>query len=149
MITELERDPTAELVTPAVALTGEQLVKFRENKLVSPASGTTVVFDVNHNALYFSKTVLPFMRKAGDHTVYRHIGLYGYRVAGLQRYIALPASRLETLEGLEQLRALEHGMKIKIALVDYQGRTHGSIDAPGDVAVTEDIIAREGELVPG
>ena len=58
-----------------------------------------------------------------------------------------PIAPLEAAEGLEQLRALENGMKIRVALVDYKGRTHGSIDAPEDVALVESIIAREGELV--
>ena len=61
--------------------------------------------------------------------------------------MTLTPTPLEITEGLEQLRPLEHGMKIRVAIVDYQGRTHGSVDAPEDVAVIEAIIAREGELV--
>ena len=48
---------------------------------------------------------------------------------------------------MEQLRALEHGMVVRVAVVDYRGRTHWSIDAPGDVAIAENIIKREGELL--
>ena len=61
--------------------------------------------------------------------------------------MTLAPSPLEQAEGLEQLRALEHGMVVRIAVVDYRGRTHWSIDAPGDVAVAENIIKREGELL--
>jgi 3-deoxy-manno-octulosonate cytidylyltransferase (CMP-KDO synthetase) len=136
-------------VTPAVCLEGEGLREFARHKIDSPASGTTVVFDVNRHALYFSKTVIPYVRKAGHTSIHRHIGLYGFRRDSLERYVALPPSPLEMCEGLEQLRALEHGMKIRIAIVDYRGRSHGSIDSPADVKLVEDIIAREGELLSG
>ncbi len=147
MIAEMERDPAADIVTPAVRLDDEALAAFKQHKQTNPASGTSVVFDQNFNALYFSKTIIPYIRKQGAASIYRHIGLYGYRRRGLERYVTLTPTPLETAEGLEQLRPLEHGMKIRVAIVDYQGRTHGSVDAPDDVAVIEGIIAREGELV--
>ena len=147
MIDEMIIDRTPELVTAAVRLEGAALDEFVEQKKVRPGSGTTVVFDVNKNALYFSKTILPHIRNAGHTHIYRHIGLYGYRRAGLERYVALKPSPLEQAEGLEQLRALEHGMVIRVATVDYRGRTHWSIDAPGDAAIAEAIIEREGELL--
>ncbi len=147
MIAEMEAAPDAEIVTPAVRLEGEALESFRHHKLTSPASGATVVFDANRNALYFSKAVIPYLRHKGFASVYRHVGLYGYRRSGLEKYIALPPTPLEQTEGLEQLRALEHGMKIRIVIVDYKGRTHGAVDSPEDVAVVEAIIAREGELI--
>lgn len=147
MIAEMQTAHDADIITPAVRLDGAALEAFRAHKALSPASGSSVVFDVNRNALYFSKSVLPFMRKPASSAVYRHIGLYGYRRDVLARYIALAPTPLEMAEGLEQLRALEHGMKIRVCVVDYKGRTHGSVDAPDDVPVIEDIIAREGELV--
>jgi 3-deoxy-manno-octulosonate cytidylyltransferase (CMP-KDO synthetase) len=147
MIAEMESAPEADIVTPAVRLEGATLDAFRTHKVTTPASGATVVFDVNRNALYFSKAIIPHLRKEGFASVYRHVGLYGYRRRGLEKYITLPPSPLEQTESLEQLRALENGMKIRIAIVDYKGRTHGAVDAPEDVAVVEAIIAREGELV--
>jgi 3-deoxy-manno-octulosonate cytidylyltransferase (CMP-KDO synthetase) len=148
MIDEMILDPVPDIVTPAARLGGAVLDEFLEQKKATPASGTTVVFGRSRNALYFSKAVLPYMRKAGHTEVYRHIGLYGYRKASLARYVQLAPSPLEQTEGLEQLRALEHGMAIRIAIVDYKGRTHWSIDAPADVTIAEQIIAREGELLP-
>jgi 3-deoxy-manno-octulosonate cytidylyltransferase (CMP-KDO synthetase) len=148
MIDEMILDPLPDIVTPAVRLDGAALDEFLEQKRSAPASGTTVVFGRSRNALYFSKAVLPYMRKAGHAAVYRHIGLYGYRRASLARYVQLAPAPLEQTEGLEQLRALENGMTIRIAIVDYKGRTHWSIDAPEDVQVAERIIAREGELLP-
>ncbi|MDE1900073.1 MAG: 3-deoxy-manno-octulosonate cytidylyltransferase [Alphaproteobacteria bacterium] len=147
MLDAMRAAPDADIVTPAVRLDGAALDAFRAHKAVSPASGCTVVFDTQHNALYFSKSVIPFLRNPDAAAIYRHIGLYGYRRRGLDRYVTLTPTPLETAEGLEQLRALEHGMKIRIAIVDYRGRTHGSVDAPEDVPIIESIIAREGELV--
>ena len=147
MIAEMEAAPDADIVTPAVKLEGETLEAFKKQKLVTPASGSSVVFDAQRNAMYFSKAVIPYMRNAGTASVYRHVGLYGYTRKGLEKYIRLAPTPLEQAEGLEQLRALENGMKIRIAIVDYRGRTHGSVDAPEDVAVIEEIIAHEGELV--
>ena len=123
------------------------LEEFLARKQATPASGTTVVFDRKKDALYFSKTVIPYVRKEGHAGIYRHIGLYGYRKASLARYVELAPAPLEQTEGLEQLRALENGMAVRVAIVDYRGRTHWSIDAPEDVAVAEAIIAREGELL--
>jgi len=55
---------------------------------------------------------------------------------------------LEKAEQLEQLRALENNIPIRVVEVDYRGRSHGSIDTPQDIAFVENIIAKEGELVP-
>ncbi|MDR3424977.1 MAG: 3-deoxy-manno-octulosonate cytidylyltransferase [Alphaproteobacteria bacterium] len=147
MIAEMENAPDADIVTPAVKLEGATLEAFCKHKQTTPASGATVVFDTNRNALYFSKTVIPHMRHQGFASIYRHVGLYGYRRGGLEKYINLQPTPLEQTEGLEQLRALENGMKIRVVIVDYKGRTHGAVDAPEDVPVIEAIIAREGELV--
>lgn len=136
-----------DIVTPATKLDDTMLANLAESKKANPASGTTVVFDAKRNALYFSKMILPYVRETGHISVYRHIGLYGYRRDALERYVNLAPSPLELTEGLEQLRALENGMKVRIVAVDYQGRTHASVDAPDDVKIVEEIIAREGELV--
>jgi 3-deoxy-manno-octulosonate cytidylyltransferase (CMP-KDO synthetase) len=147
MIEELKKTPSAEIVTPAVKLEEKELTDFRQHKISTPASGSTVVFDRDKNALYFSKAIIPYMRNKGVASIYRHVGLYGYRRDSLARYVKFSETPLEQAEGLEQLRALEHGMKIRVCVVDYKGRTHGSVDALEDVALVEAIIKREGELV--
>ena len=146
MVRDLANDKSVDIVTPAVELDDAALTKLKLHKMETPASGTTVVFDGNRNALYFSKNIIPYQRRKGFSSVYRHIGLYGYRKQSLARYIALKPGALEMTEGLEQLRALEHGMSIRVTVVDYKGRTHGSVDSLEDVAVVEGIIAAEGEL---
>ena len=74
-------------------------------------------------------------------------GTYAYRYETLEHYLSLKPTPLEQAESLEQLRALENGMPIKIAIVDYRDRTPWSVDNPEDIGIVEKIIAREGELV--
>ena len=98
--------------------------------------------------MYFSKNVIPFRRKPGEGApTYQHIGLYGYRRDALERLVALEPTPFELTESLEQLRALENGIPIRVVLTDYRGRSAWSVDAPEDAERVEAIIAREGELV--
>jgi 3-deoxy-manno-octulosonate cytidylyltransferase (CMP-KDO synthetase) len=147
LIDELNRSPDVDIATPAIALDAGSLNELRKMKEKSPSSGTTVVFDQFRNALYFSKAIIPFRRSDAHASVHRHIGLYGYRRRGLERFVALAPTPLEMTEGLEQLRALENGLIVRVVVVDYKGRTHGSIDTPDDIPIVESIIAREGDLV--
>ncbi|MEQ9556253.1 MAG: 3-deoxy-manno-octulosonate cytidylyltransferase [Rhodospirillales bacterium] len=139
-------DPDVRIATPAVALGDAQLAALEAHKKDSPASGTTVVLDNRSNALYFSKAIIPF-RRAATVPVHRHVGIYGYRRETLAGLVDLPESALEKTEGLEQLRALENGIPIRVVPVDYAGRTHWSVDSPADLAAAEDLIVREGELL--
>lgn len=86
-------------------------------------------------ALYFSRAVIP----AGTGPHYHHIGLYTYRRAALERFVALPPGVLERRESLEQLRALEAGMRIDVALVDTLPL---GVDTPADLARAREILAR-------
>ncbi|ASP34527.1 3-deoxy-manno-octulosonate cytidylyltransferase [Labrenzia sp. VG12] len=147
MVEEFDSADRFDIVTPAVRLDDNALAAFMEHKKDNPSSGTTVVFDGKKNALYFSKQVIPYLRKKDAASVHRHIGLYGYTRAGLKAYVGLQESLLERTEGLEQLRALENGLVVRVTLVDYRGRTHASVDNKGDIELTEQIIDREGELV--
>jgi 3-deoxy-manno-octulosonate cytidylyltransferase (CMP-KDO synthetase) len=80
-------------------------------------------------ALYFSKAVVPW--GPGPH--YEHIGLYAYRRAALDRFVALPRGVLERREHLEQLRALEAGMRISVSLIDPEW-LGVQVDTPADLA---------------
>ncbi|WP_421788895.1 3-deoxy-manno-octulosonate cytidylyltransferase [Hyphobacterium sp.] len=147
--TLMRSDSSIRMATPAVKMPPDTETKFRAAKAAGEVGGTTVVFDRQMNALYFSKTVIPFQRNAEAGTpTWQHIGLYGYRADTLREIVSLEPSPLEKAESLEQLRALENGIGIKIVEVDYSGRSAWSVDAPSDVAEVEAIIAREGELVP-
>ncbi len=74
------------------------------------------VFDNNFNALYFSRCPIPYERNANKAPYYAHIGIYGYKKESLIKMTQLPQSYLEKQESLEQLRALQNGMKIKVAI---------------------------------
>lgn len=87
-------------------------------------------------ALYFSRAAVP----AGEGPLYHHIGIYGFRREALARYVALPPSALERREKLEQLRALEAGMRIDVALVDTVPL---GVDTPEDLARIRAIMAAE------
>lgn len=85
-------------------------------------------------ALYFSRLPVPY----GEGALYHHIGLYAYRREALERFVALPPSVLERRESLEQLRALEAGMRIDVALVDS---VPFGVDTPADLAQARQLMA--------
>lgn len=92
-----------------------------------------VVLDEKGYALYFSRSPIPgrHRAKAGAPSPYLlHIGIYGYSLRFLRRFVGLPTGRLERAEGLEQLRALEHGEKIKVSVVRW--KSGGGVDTMRD-----------------
>ena len=76
------------------------------------------VFDVDNYAMYFSRSKIPYERNAGKSKIYGHLGIYGYKREALFKMTKLPQTSYEQAESLEQLRALQNGMKIKVAVVD-------------------------------
>ena len=76
------------------------------------------VFDVNNYAMYFSRSKIPYERNAGKSKIYGHLGIYGYKREALFKMTKLPQTSYAQAERLEQLRALQNGMKIKVAVVD-------------------------------
>jgi len=138
--------PNADIITPVTQLSWDELDQLRDHKKQTPFSGTTATIDANGRALWFSKNIIPAIRKENRthplSPVYRHIGIYGYKRASLEKYIALAPSFYEDLEGLEQLRALENGMTIQTVVVDYKGRpAMTGIDSPEDLRRAEQLLA--------
>lgn len=133
-------DPTTDIAT---------LVKpFTESdgwEALSNPNSPKVVVGKNMEALYFSRSVIPYLRgkEVGEwlksHTYYKHIGLYAYRTGVLRGITQLPQSSLEIAESLEQLRWLENGFKIKVGVTNVE--TIG-IDTPEDLARAEEFLAR-------
>ena len=76
------------------------------------------VFDVNNYAMYFSRSKIPYERNTGKSKIYGHLGIYGYKREALFKMTQLPQTTYEMAESLEQLRALQNGMKIKVAIVN-------------------------------
>lgn len=149
LVEEMQRDSSVQIATPAARLSKEQYESMLRSKERGIVSGTTVTFDGARNALYFSKGIIPFVRTApagAESPVYQHIGVYAYRTEALKKYISLPVGQFEAVEQLEQLRALENGIPIRVVQVSLRGRTMWSVDNPEDVPRCEEIIGQEGEL---
>jgi 3-deoxy-manno-octulosonate cytidylyltransferase (CMP-KDO synthetase) len=99
-----------------------------------------VVIDRRGDALYFSRSRIPALARPEHPPRYwQHVGLYAYRRAFLLEYVRLPQTPAELAEGLEQLRALEHGHRIRVALVE--GWESVPVDVPADVAAVEARLA--------
>lgn len=97
------------------------------------------VTDDKGYALYFSRSKIPYERNEGFSKIYGHLGIYGYKREALLRMTNMPQSTLEMAESLEQLRALQAGMKIKTSVVDF---TPVGIDTPDDLKKFEEIISQ-------
>lgn len=150
LVEAMTKDSSIEIATPATRLSHDQLQRMSAMKQAGIVSGTTVTFSKSGDALYFSKGIIPFIRalpRDGEPPVFQHIGVYAYTPDSLRRYNALPIGIFEEAEQLEQLRAIENGMKIRVVQVSMRGRTMWSVDNPQDVARVEEIIRAEGELV--
>lgn len=156
LIEAWRKEPDGDVFTPCVHLDWNEYDRMIEAKKTTPYSGTTVLVDKNDYALAFSKTTIPSIRdpeKARQFLplspVRRHVGLYAYTYGALETYMKLEPSAYEPgyIEGLEQMRFLENGMKIKVVPVDYRGRkTSSGVDSPEDVERVERIIAEYGEM---
>ncbi len=100
------------------------------------ASAVKVVTDLSGHALYFSRARIPFPRHGNAPAVRprKHVGIYGYQRDALLRFAELPPSPLEQVEALEQLRALENGIRIRVL---EGGRPAPGVDTPEDLARVE------------
>ncbi|MCF6328395.1 MAG: 3-deoxy-manno-octulosonate cytidylyltransferase [Henriciella sp.] len=144
-----------DLVTPVVQLSWDDLDEIRARKKLTPFSGTTCIMRADGEALWFSKTILPSIRKEAQlrqqsdmSPVWRHIGLYGYKRGALEQFVSLPEGHYEALEGLEQLRFLENGMRVRAIPVTPSANAMWGIDTPEDAAHAEALIAKNGDPAP-
>ena len=132
----MQRDPAVGMATLSLPLSDPE-------EMLSPGV-VKVVVDAAGDALYFSRCPIPFVRSARGGALdaartamelgiaRKHVGLYVYRREALERFAALAPCALEEAEGLEQLRALHHGMKIRVAAMPSS--TGGvAVDTPEDL----------------
>ena len=108
-----------------------------------------VVTDLTGHALYFSRALIPYRRGGGVSPLCRaHVGIYAFTAAFLERFARLAPGRLEGEEALEQLRALEHGVRIRVADTAYRGF---GIDTPEDLERARALLAsgRDRHAVSG
>jgi 3-deoxy-manno-octulosonate cytidylyltransferase (CMP-KDO synthetase) len=102
-----------------------------------------VILSETMDAIYFSRSVIPFFRDAAPgewsmkHDYYKHIGLYGYRASTLMHLTRIPQSSLELAENLEQLRWIENGLRIRCAVTPWESI---SIDTPEDLKRAEKLL---------
>lgn len=142
------------VATPAVALSWDELDNLRENKKTTPFSGTTVVMNHDQQALWFSKNIIPAMRKEAKlreqntlSPVHQHIGLYGFKLEALRTFVSLPESEYEGIESLEQLRLLENNIYIYVEKVSYGDHpVLPGIDTPEDLQRTETLLKKMGRI---
>ncbi len=111
VIRNVKEDDNADISTLIRILTDEE--EINNPNLVK------CVTDKNGFALYFSRSKIPFERNLGFATFYGHLGIYGYKRKALEAMTTLAQTPLEQTESLEQLRALENGMKIKTSIVNF------------------------------
>mgnify|MGYP000874981819 FL=1 len=117
-----------------------------EEDFTNPAV-VKVVTDQRGYALYFSRSLIPYPRYAGeDFAIYKHIGLYAYRKEFLLRYASLPQTPLEKAESLEQLRVLENGYRILVLGTNYQCI---GVDTPEDLARVRTMLAQKPSRMAG
>lgn len=144
VIAPFAKDPNLHMATMANPLTIPE-------DLFNP-NIVKVVLNRQQHALYFSRAAIPYHKHLGmhdpqfpmpEHPYYKHIGIYAYRKSFLLAYAAEPPSALETVEGLEQLRALDMGTKIYVGLTHH---TSIGVDEPGDLEKARAFLASEGRV---
>ncbi|MBM9536337.1 3-deoxy-manno-octulosonate cytidylyltransferase [Desulfobulbus alkaliphilus] len=108
---------------------------------ISDPNHVKTVFDCHHNALYFSRSPIPFQRDPGagvQPTYYKHLGFYAYRKGFLVTFVGLPEGQWERFEKLEQLRALEFGYTIRVVLSDHDSV---EVDTPDDLLRVKKLLS--------
>ena len=137
----IQREPLEKLVRlfeDDSVQVGSLMRKITSKEELNASSSVKVVVNKNNDALYFSRSVIPFV---ANNTVkaqhYLHIGVYGFRKETLLRFTAWPAGELELAEKLEQLRYLENGVPIRMALVDFKSV---AIDTPEDLEKAKTLL---------
>lgn len=130
-------DPSTEIATLGKP--------FESMDAVRNVNSPKIVVDNHNYAMYFSRSIIPFVRGVDENDWLRHypflkhLGLYAYRAEVLKRITALPQSSLEKAESLEQLRWLQNGFRIKVAITNAE--TVG-IDTPDDLKRAEEILSK-------
>jgi 3-deoxy-manno-octulosonate cytidylyltransferase (CMP-KDO synthetase) len=148
LIARMANDRDALVATPAMRLRSEEVRLLQAEEAAGRVGGTTVVTDAQGYALYFSKRLIPHLPEraldAEMSPVRLHVGVYAYRPEALELYAATPASELELLEGLEQLRFLAAGVRVGVVDVATPPFALRELNNPEDVAPIEQALAEAG-----
>lgn len=148
LVERMVADPRLSVCTPAVTCSPSLLDTLLADQAAGRVGGTTVVFDADLDALYFSKRVIPYVpvgqAAAASAEVHMHMGVYAYRPEALSAYVTTSPSRLEELEGLEQLRFLHCGIRIGIVLCRSPDWDVIELNNPEDLPLIEAILEARG-----
>jgi 3-deoxy-manno-octulosonate cytidylyltransferase (CMP-KDO synthetase) len=148
LIARMDQDRDALVATPALRLRSDEVRKLQAEEAAGRVGGTSVVTDDQGHALYFSKRLVPYLPSAALHfelsPVRLHVGVYAYRRGALERYAATPASELETLESLEQLRFLAIGVPVAVVDVATPPFALRELNNPEDVEAIEQALIEAG-----
>jgi 3-deoxy-manno-octulosonate cytidylyltransferase (CMP-KDO synthetase) len=145
VITRLVNEPDLKVATPVIPCRGDTLHHLILDRADGRVGGTTVVFNRFGRALYFSKNIIPFIPEGSEDdfdAVHLHLGIYGYRRDALISYASAPASHLERLEGLEQLRFLDMGIGIGTVVCEPPDGTMIELNNPSDTAPVQQELQR-------
>jgi 3-deoxy-manno-octulosonate cytidylyltransferase (CMP-KDO synthetase) len=141
----LEPDMISELVgpfsNPAISVT--TLARSIDAISAQSPDIVKVVLDRDNNALYFSRAAIPFPRENESPRFYGHIGLYAFRYNTLQKFVSLPAGRLEAIEKLEQLRLLENSIPIHVVITSH---ISFGVDRPEDIEKVKSLLEKSGSM---
>ena len=134
LIAEFVADKNLQMATVAT--------EFADTAEINNPNNVKVVLDKNNNALYFSRSLIPYPRNAGKSKVFKHIGIYAYRRNFLLHYAKMDSTPLEQAESLEQLRALENGYKIRV----IKSKCHFvGVDTEEDLKLVNEIYQRDNQ----
>jgi 3-deoxy-manno-octulosonate cytidylyltransferase (CMP-KDO synthetase) len=134
LVRDLQRDRNLEMITAAHP--------FEDSRDAQSTHQVKVVLNQSGDALYFSRAPIPFVRDASDQPQYfRHQGIYGYKRDLLLRFVRWKTSPLERAEALEQLRASENGVRIRVVMT---GSGSPGVDTPEDARVIERLLKSAG-----
>jgi len=116
------------------------IYRIRRDEEITHPNAVKVVFDRNRFALYFSRATIPHVRDGGRQAAYyKHHGIYAYRRSFLMTFAGLAEGELERLEALEQLRALEHGYRVKVVETQHDSV---EVDTPEELARVKKILLK-------
>lgn len=144
----LRSDPELSMATAAVPASPAVLAHLQADAAAGRVGGTTVVCSRGGRALYFSKSIIPHVAPGEPprQDILLHLGLYAYRPSALAAYAAHGPAPLELQEGLEQLRFLDAGLPVGVAICDPPAWEMIELNNPGDVALIETELARRAAL---
>jgi 3-deoxy-manno-octulosonate cytidylyltransferase (CMP-KDO synthetase) len=148
LVEAMKVDPDCQVATPVLRCDHAALNGFLEDRAAGRVGGTTAVFDTAGYSLYFSKEVIPYTGRKfaeGEETpVWHHVGVYAYRPDALTAYTGWGEGTLEKWEGLEQLRFMENGVRVRAVPVEARGRAFWELNNPVDVPRIEAMLKAQG-----